>query len=50
MVTYFKEVIKGGILEADVFSKTAEQSTGNDKKICRKCAAVRRWQQPDGSG
>lgn len=49
MVTYFKEVIKGGILGADVFSKTPEQSTGNDKKLCRKCASVRGWQQPHGS-
>jgi len=44
-VTYFKDIIKGGILRADVFSKTLEQSTGIDKEICRKCAAVGRWQQ-----
>lgn len=49
MVTYFKEIIRGRILRAEVFSKTLEESTGNDKKMCRKCVAVRRWQQPDDS-
>lgn len=31
-MTYFKEVIKRGILRADVFSKTSEQSTATTKK------------------
>lgn len=44
MVTYFKEVIKRGILGADVFSKTSEQSTA----VTRKCVE-NMWLLKDGS-
>lgn len=44
MVTYFKEVIKRGILRADVFSKTSEQSTA----VTRKCVE-NMWLLKDGS-
>lgn len=44
MVTFFKEVIKRGILRADVFSKTSEQSTATTKKYVENM-----WLLEDGS-
>lgn len=44
MVTYFKEVIKRGILRADVFSKTSEQSTAMTRKYVENV-----WLLEDGS-